>query len=154
MVFPLIFLKQRPLSCEISFSSISFHSLSALSLSCLQTVRLSSRGRVCPIQVRGTSPTDYPPFISCPVTSFLYLNLNRFSRNAWTSRASPTFSPALNSNRLPNGPPPSHQQPKETGLFPPLNQQNGARPQETDPTLQSLTGLIVRACVIPAVITH
>lgn len=65
-------------------------------------------------------------------------------RNAWTtgSRASPTFSPAMNSGRLPNGPPPSQQQPKDTGSFPPLNQQNGARPQETDRILQSLTGLI------------
>ena len=49
----------------------------------------------------------------------------------------------MNSNRLPNGPPPSQQLPKDTGSFPPLNQQNGARPQETDRILQPLTGLIV-----------
>ena len=148
MVFPLISLKQRPLSCEISFS-ISFHSplsLSALPLSCLQTVRISSKGRVCPIQARGTSLPIALLSSSTPPPVSIDLNINRFpSRNAWNgSRASPTFSPALNPGRLPNGPPPS-QQPKDAGSFPPLNQQNSARPQETDRIVQSLTGLIVRA---------
>ena len=78
------------------------------------------------------------------------LNDNRLlSRNAWNgSRASPTFSPGMNSGRLPNGPPPSQQQPKETSPFPPLNQQNGPRPQEFDRVLQPLTGLIVRTCIL------
>jgi len=58
----------------------------------------------------------------------------------------------MNPGRLPNGPPPP-QQPKDTGPFPPLNQQNGARPQETDRNLQSLTGLIVCLSMIPVVIT-
>lgn len=105
-----------------------------------------------PRYVFGRLPSLPLPALS-PVS--IDLNVNPFSRNVWTtgSRASPTFSPALNSGRLPNGPPPS-QQPKDTGTFPPSNQQNGARPQETDRILQSLTGLIVRACVIPAVIAH
>ena len=54
-----------------SFSSSSrsiLHSLSALSLSCLPTVTLSREGRVCPIQARGTSLADYPPFIPRLVT--------------------------------------------------------------------------------------
>lgn len=101
-----------------------------------------------PRYVFGRLPSFHPPPVSFD------LNVRYLSRNAWTgSRASPTFSPALNSGRLPNGPPPS-QQPKDTGLFPPLNQQNGARPQETDRILQPLTGLIVRACMVPVMITH
>ena len=49
--------------------------------------------------------------------------IKSLSCNAWTagSRASPTFSPALNSSRLPNGPLPS-QQPKDAGSFPLTNQ--------------------------------
>ena len=98
-----------------------------------------------------------PPVCLCPIALLPSLPLQPalvdlnagfpLSRNAWAAaRASPNFSPAMNSGRLPNGPPPSQQQqPKDTGSFPPLNQQNGARPQETDRTLQSLTGLIVCA---------
>ena len=60
----------------------------------------------------------------------IYLNVNRFlSCNVWTtsSHASPTFSPALNPGRLPNGPPQPPQQSKDLGSFPPLDQQDCAR---------------------------
>ena len=60
-LFPVNFLSSPPL--------FILHPPSALSLSCLQTVRASSRGRVCPIRTRGTSLADYPPFIPHPVTS-------------------------------------------------------------------------------------
>lgn len=144
---------KRPLSCEILFF-ISFHSplsLSALSLSWprTRTASLSSRGGACPIQARGTSLPITLLSSAVPSMVSIDLNNNRFpSRSVWNgSRASPTFSPAMNSGRLPNGPPPSQQQPKDPGSFPPLNQQNGPRPQESDRIIQPLTGLIVRACM-------
>ncbi|KAH7907134.1 hypothetical protein BJ138DRAFT_534555 [Hygrophoropsis aurantiaca] len=60
---------------------------------------------------------------------------------AWSTnaRASPTYSPANSTIRLPSGPPPTNQ-----GGFPPLGgQTNGTRPQDAaqDRNIQSLSGL-------------
>ena len=147
----------QPTSSFLSnfFLLVSFSTLSVGVIFIMSSDRQNKqRGKPMP----GSGPRyvfdqPFPPSFPPQWRISIDLNANRFpSRPAWNgSRASPTFSPALNPSRLPNGPPPP-QQPKDTGPFPPLNQQNGARPQETDRNLQALTGLIVRPPTILVVI--
>jgi len=82
-----------------------------------------------------------------PGDQFVDLDWNHFPshRGMGGRRTAPT------SNRLPNRPPASRK-PKDTGSSPPLNQQSGSLPKETDPILQSLAGLIVCSLQIFVVI--
>lgn len=80
--------------------------------------------------------TDFQSISRC-----IYLLISPLcSRSAWTgAKASPTYSPAAPSARLPNGPPSA-----TAGGFPPLQQQqNGRTERPADKVLQQLTGLTV-----------
>jgi hypothetical protein len=90
----------------------------------------------CPVCLHPRRRHICPP--SLPLHPF-----SRCSRPAWSgARASPTFSPANTTSRLPNGPPAPAQ-----GSFPPLlAHANGTRSHDApqDRVLQNLAGLTVR----------